>query len=145
MRLHKLVYALVATSFGVIAGDFKFGDFLQVSLNSTLDRIVEIAELLAEQKRFLHQQRQRAALQYPVPQINLELDQEAPEEDPMNMAARSVRDVAIPRTINATKSIQKPLAGGGSSRIWCNSCTLKVSSRDCHMKIPSSSTELFGD
>lgn len=47
---------------------------------------------------------------------NPELNQEAPgellEEVPVNMAARPVRDVAIPRATNVTNTIQKSPSGG---------------------------------
>ncbi|XP_055822117.1 uncharacterized protein LOC129890627 [Solanum dulcamara] len=77
----------------------------------TLERNRNIVELLAEPQRFLHQQRREEATQYPVSQVNLGNNNEMLVEVPVNMAARTVHDVAVLLTVNVTSSLQKPPAG----------------------------------
>ncbi|XP_055824226.1 uncharacterized protein LOC129892666 [Solanum dulcamara] len=87
------------------------------NLNITLDRDKELVDPLSEPERFFQRKRRTTASKNLIHKLNLaenhDLEGEVlPEELPAAMAARIVRDVAVPLTANVTSSIQKPPAGG---------------------------------
>ncbi|KAH0696197.1 hypothetical protein KY289_013679 [Solanum tuberosum] len=84
----------------------------------TLEDNQDLVEPLAESERFVRYRRRQRRLTYPVPLVasEPETSEERKDQDPLVvMAEMKVRDVAIPRTTNATSSIQKPAPSGSDT------------------------------